>query len=204
MAPWTGPVLPALPLITYPAKMGLTWSGVKQDALSGKRVRYSLFSYPTRSYDIPISGLRTAATFAEWQDLVGFINSVAGTVGLFGYTDPNDNSVTAQEFGSGDGSTKGPFQLVRTLGGFTEPVFLLNGAPEIYVNSVLKTLTTDYTLDNYGNVTFTAAPGNGLALTWTGSWYVGCRFDDDVTDFELFVSNIFAVKSLKFSSEKLP
>lgn len=200
--PWNGPVFPVLPGETYPKKPGLTWSSVKQDALSGRRARFSLFTYPLRSYDLPFSYLRLDSA-QEWQTLAGFINSVQGPVQLFGYTDPNDNTIANQEFAVGDGATLGPFQLVRSLAGFVEPVFLLNGAPAITVSG---TPNTNWTVDGYGAVTFTTgnAPANGAPIAWSGSWYQPCRFDDDNTGFDLFVQKIFELKSLKFSTEKLP
>lgn len=201
MSGWTGPVLPSLIGQAFPIKgPSPNWSSVKQDALSGKRVRYSLYTYPTYSYEISFNVLRTAAALAELQTLRGFINSVAGPVQLWGYTDPNDKSVSGQEFGTGDGATTA-FQLVRTLGGFTEPVFLLNGAPSIYVNS---TLTAPASISGYGVVNFSSAPASGAALTWSGSFYWPCRFDEDVTQFENNLSGFFRLSSLKFSTEKLP
>ncbi len=200
--PWTGPVFPTLGGETYPRKLTINWSSVKQDALSGRRARFSLFTYPTHSYELPFSYLRTDSN-AEWQTLAGFINSVNGPVQLFGYTDPDDNTVANQEFAVGDGATLGPFQLVRSLGGFVEPVFLINGNPTIKVSG---TPTTNWTVDAYGRVTFTSgnAPGSGAPVTWSGSYYIGCRFDDDSNDFNKFLATIFEMKSLKFSSEKLP
>jgi uncharacterized protein (TIGR02217 family) len=201
--PWTGPIFPSLPGITYPVKRSPTWSAVKNDALSGKRVRYSLFTYPIYAYEVPFSFLRSDTINLEWQTLVGFINSLAGAVQMFGFTDPDDNAVSNQRFGTGDGSTLGPFQLVRALGSFVEPVFLLNGAPTVQVAGVTSSA---YTVDGYGRVTFTAgnAPANGAALTWSGSYFMACRLDDDVTDFSKFMVTLWEVKSLKFSSEKLP
>lgn len=198
---YTGPVLPALPGLTFSRKRSPTWSGIKNDALSGKKTRFSLFTYPTYAYEIPISYLKTDAITQQWQSLIGFINSLAGSVGLFGYSDPLDSIVTNQEFGVGDGITAGPFQLVRAFGGFVEPVFLLNGAPVI---TVAGTPTSAFTVDNYGRVTFTSAPANNAALVWSGAFYWPCRFDDDATEFEQFVSNLFSVKALKFTTEKLP
>jgi hypothetical protein len=202
--PFTGTIFPTIPLITYPAKRSLVWSGIKYDSISGKRSRYSLFSYPIWAWDLPISGLRTGAAYLEWQTFVGFVNTLQGSVGLFGYTDALDNSVTLQSFGTGNGVTIGPYQLVRTLGAFVEPIFLLNGNPSIYVGGSLQTLGTNYTIDNYGNVTFVSPPANGATLTWTGNYYWPCRLDDDLQDLSLFVSNIYELKSLKFRSEKLP
>lgn len=198
---WTGPVFPSLPGITLPQKRSSNWSGVKQDALSGKRNRTSLFTYPTYSYELPFSMLRSDSVNLEWQQLQGFINSLFGTVLLFGYTDPDDNSVTGQVFGEGDGSTTGPFQLVRTLGNFVEPVFLINGTPTI---EVAGSPTSAYTIDNFGRITFNSAPASGAQLTWSGSYYMPCRFDQDTTDFSKFLVQFFELQALKFSTEKLP
>jgi hypothetical protein len=202
MGTYSGAVLPSLIGLAFPIKgPSPNWPTVKHDALSLKRVRYPLVSYPSYGYEISFNVLRTASALAELQTLRGFINSVYGPALLWGYTDPNDNTVTNQNFGAGNGTTTGPFQLVRTFGGFTEPVFLLNGTPTI---SVAGTPTAAYTLDNYGNVTFNSAPANGAALTWSGSYYWPCRFDDEVTQFENNLSGFFNLKSLKFSTEKLP
>lgn len=198
---WTGPVFPALPSISYPRKRNPNWSKVEAKALSGKRTRTTLFTYPTYSYEIPLNYLRTDAAFTEWQQLMGFINSLFGGVGLFGYTDPDDNAVANQVFGAGDGVTKGPFQLVRTLGNFVEPVFLINGTPVI---SVSGTPTAAFTIDTYGRITFTSAPAAAAVLTWSGAYYWGCRFDEDTTEFEKMLVNIYQCKSLKFSTDKLP
>ena len=103
-------------------------------------------------------------------------------------------------FGTGDGATK-TFQLSRAYGsGFTfaEPVANLNGNPSIYVGGVLQTLGTNYTMDTAGNVTFTTAPGNGAALTWTGSYYYRCRLLQDTSDFSNFMQDLWDLKKLEF------
>jgi hypothetical protein len=194
------PVFPSLPGITYPAKRSPVWSTVKQDALSGKRVRYPLYTYPIYQYELPISFLRSDSNNLEWQTLAGFINSVQGPAQLWAYSDPNDSAVTLQGFGQGDGTT-GAFQLVRTLGGFTEPVFLINGTPTIYVAG---TPTVPASISAYGVVNFSSPPANGASLQWTGNFYWPCRFDDDAADFEQMMKLIWNLKALKFSSEKLP
>jgi uncharacterized protein (TIGR02217 family) len=199
------PVFPTLPGLMFPMKRKSVWSTVKQDALSGKRTRYPLWTYPLYQWEISFDFLRTAAAFLEWQTLEGFIKSVQGAAQLFAYLDPNDSVATAQGFGAGDGVTTS-FQLVRALGGFAEPVFLpvLSGGLVTQI-TVAGTPTTAYTVSPYGVVTFTSAPANGAALAWTGTFYFGCRFDDDATDFSNFMSGLFELKSpLKFSSEKLP
>ncbi len=198
--PWTGPVLPALPGISFPQKKTPTWSKVDAEALSGKRARTSLFTYPRYAYELPINYARNTQAFAEWQQLIGFFNSLAGGVGLFGYTDPEDNTIANQEFGVGDGITTGPFQLVREFGNFVEPVFLLNGAPVI---EVAGSPTSAFTVDGYGRVTFNSAPANAAALTWSGSYYWPCQFDEDTIQGSKFVTNIYSIGALKFSTSKL-
>lgn len=198
MAP---PVFPAsqIPGIGFPGKRSPEWKPVKQDALSGKRVRTSLFTYPIYNYELPINFLRTAAAFLEWQTLVGFINQLQGPVGLFAFDDVTDDTVTAQGFGTGDGTTVN-FQLIRSLGGFAEPVFLVNGVPTIYVNGT----PTAATISATGVVTFGVAPAPAASLTWTGNFYWPCRFDESVIEITKDFYNIYSIKSLKFSTEKLP
>jgi hypothetical protein len=41
-------------------------------------------------------------------------------------------------------------------------------------------------------------------LTWSGTYYWPCRFDDDTTELSKFLVNIYECKALKFSTEKLP
>lgn len=190
-------------VVGWPVKRVPEWSTVRQDALSGKRTRTQNFSYPIYRYELTFKLLRTAAAYLEWQTLQGFINQQLGGAGLWLYDDVNDDTATAQSFGTGDGATTA-FQLVRTLGGFGEPVFFPNVITNIKINGVTKTVNVDYTVGNYGVITFTAAPAGGAALTWNGTFYWGCRFDDDQFGFQADYSGIMSMRSLKFSTEKLP
>jgi hypothetical protein len=187
--------------ITYPRKRTINWSGTRQVSLSGKKTRTSFQSYPTYSYEIPFSFLRSDAANLEWQTFTGFINSLQVGSGLFLYSDPDDNSANAQNFGDGDGVTT-TFQLVRTLGGFTEPVFFpVQPIPTVAVAGVP---TAAYTVSPIGQIIFDAPPANATALTWTGAFYWGCRLDDDAIDFDKFMTTIYELKAFKFSTEKLP
>lgn len=190
-------------VVGWPVKRVPEWSTVRQDALSGKRTRTQNFSYPIYRYELTFKLLRTAAAYLEWQTLQGFINQQLGGAGLWLYDDVNDDTATAQSFGTGDGATTA-FQLVRTLGGFGEPVFFPNVITNVKINGVTKTVNVDYTVGNYGVITFTGAPAGGAALTWNGTFYWGCRFDDDQFGFQAEYSGIMSMRSLKFSTEKLP
>ena len=203
MAP---PVFPTLSALAYPLPRTQSWNTVKQDALSGRRTRTPLYTYPLYKYELKISALSSSASpigalaAQEWQALEGFIASLQGPAQLFAYNDVNDNAASAQDFGVGDGTTTA-FQLVRALGGRAAPVFLINGTPAI---TVAGTPTSPASISAYGMVNFASAPASDAQLQWTGNFYQPCRFDDDDIDFENFMSTFFAVKSLKFSTEKLP
>jgi hypothetical protein len=100
-------------------------------------------------------------------------------------------------FGTGTG-TQTVYQMTRSYGGYVEPVNNLNAAPLIYVAGVLKTVTTDYTINSTGQITFVAAPANGAALTWTGTFYYRCRFLNDSIDPMQFMQNLYDLGKLDF------
>lgn len=192
--------LPSLAGLMFPVVRSPRWSTKTQTSTSGKETRLALWSYPIWQYTLAYDVLRSDAN-AELQTLAGFFNARQGSFDSFLFNDPDDNSVTLQTFGTGNGSTAS-FQLSRTFGGFLEPVQATNSAPAIYVAGVLKTLTTDYTISSTGLVTFVTAPANAAALTWTGTYYWRCRFMDDAINLEKFMATLWDLKALKFQSIK--
>jgi hypothetical protein len=46
-------------------------------------------------------------------------------------------------------------------------------------------------------VTFAAAPAAGVAVTADFHWSLLCRFDDDSADAEEFMSQLYALQSVK-------
>jgi hypothetical protein len=86
-----------------------------------------------------------------------------------------------------------------------EPVFDVNfvpAIPQIFVDGVLKTQGTDYTISSAGLVTFTVAPAAGAALTWSGSYYWRVRFDLDQTEFNNFLNQLWEAKKVTLVSVK--
>lgn len=58
-----------------------------------------------------------------------------------------------------------------------------NSTLRVYVNDVLQTLTTHYTIDySTGLITFVSPPGNGLSVQAYFEFDVPCRFDIDNVD----------------------
>lgn len=188
---------PTLSGLTFPAKRSPIWSTLKHRNVSGKVSALQQWTSPLYKYDLPFSVLRSDSINLEWQTLLGFYNSVGGGAQMFRFTDPDDGSVTAQSFGTGDAATT-TFQLVRSLGGFVEPVFDPDTLA-IYLNGVL---TAAYTESN-GLITFTPAPGVGVAITWTGTFNWFARFDDDSIDLEKFAYQFWELKRITFTTEKL-
>lgn len=191
----TIPTFPTLTTIGFPKRTPI-WSTVKQPSVGGQESRFSLWSWPRWRYEFGFELLRDGT---ELTTLAGFYNASLGSALVFQYADPTDGSVTAQNFGTGDGATRA-WQLVRSYGGFSEPVFLPTGSPVISVNG---TPTSALTISATGVVTFTVAPAAAAALTWTGTFNWLCNFDDDSVDFEQFGATQWALSSLKFSTVKL-
>ena len=194
-------VFPTLPGLEFDVAKTPNWSTIVHQTVSGREQRGSYFSEPIWKWTLSFSVLRQVAAFAEYQSLIGFINARQGKFDSFLYSDPTDNSVTAQNFGTGDGVATA-FQLKRSLGAATDRVKDLNGTPSIYKNGVLQTLTTDYTISSSGLVTFVTPPAIADALTWTGGYYWRVRLDMDAVEFKNFATQLWGVKSLAFVSVK--
>jgi uncharacterized protein (TIGR02217 family) len=188
-----------------PTLAGLTWditaspefnTGVHR-AMSGYEVRAAFRIYPLWNFNLKYDLIRDNVANNELKTLIGFFGLRFGSFDSFLYAPPADSSVVAMGFGTGNASTTA-FQLTRSYGGYVEPVNNLNGNPSIYVAGVLKTLTTDYTINSVGVVTFVVAPANGAALTWTGSFYYRCRFLSDRLDPVQFMQNLYNLNKLDF------
>lgn len=198
-------LFPALAGVNYPVKKTPNWSTDVQTSVSGKIVALSRWTYPRYSIELGYDFLRSDNAFQEYQDLVAFFNLAGGRANMFRFNDPDDNAVTNQGFGAGDGVTQA-FQLTRSRGGFlfswVDPVFYPVTA-QIYANSILLTLGVDYTISTTGLVTFTVVPAVGVPLMWTGTFNWLCRFDEDSSTFEQFTFNLFENKKVLFTSEKI-
>ncbi len=194
-------VFPTFPGLTADVTRTPMWSTTKKTSVSQREYRTANMSFPRYKFKLSFEVLRQGGGFSELSALVGFFNARQGNFDSFLYIDPDDNTVTAQAIGSGDGGNR-LFQLVRTFGGYVEPVFDTNSVPLIYVNGVLQTVTTNYTISATGLVTFVAAPSAGLAVTWTGTYYRRVCFAQDTAEFAKFMSNLWSLKSLEFITVK--
>jgi|SRR6185312_4658915 len=203
----------------YPTLTGLSWNVVrtpqwntgKQKALSGKRSTILYQLYPLIHFELDYELLDDSKATSDLKALVGLFNAVGGSYDTFLFTDPDFNTfapANAQVFGTGDGSTL-TFQLVATYQnaggpGYAELIQNLNGSPVLYDNG--STISaSNYSISGTGGVTFGAghAPAAGHTLTWSGSFYYRCEFDDDTLDLDKFMNQWWEAKKIAFTSVKL-
>ena len=102
--------------------------------------------------------------------------------------------------GTGDGSTKVfPITITYPNGGFDLMQNFPFG-PNIYVNSSLQS-TGSYSVDQFGNLTFTTAPSSGQGIAWSGIYDRRCRFmDDELSELMLTFTNVWECSSVKFKT----
>ncbi len=201
-------VLPTVPGISWPVTRSPVWETTVQQAISGKETRIATQSYPRWKWQLSYNILRSAAAFAEYQSILGFFNGRQGMFDTFLYQDSDDNAVTFQSIGAGDGTTT-VFQLIRTFGAFNEPVLAPNVVGNVYLNGVAQS-PSSYTVTNWGtanaagpgNIIFNSAPGNGVGIRADFSYYWPCRFDMDSADFSQFLNSFYELKKLSIISVK--
>ena len=137
--------------LLFPDLNGKTWNYSKsvvrnniiQTSSSGIETRIQFWRYPkyliTINYEVLTdeSFIDTGGLVAgDLETVFGFYNQVGGTLEDFLYRDPVDNTVENQAFAIGDGVTT-QFQLIRTVGGFNEPVYGVGDSTLVFVNNEL-------------------------------------------------------------------
>lgn len=197
----TQPVFPALAGLGWSVKRSPLWKTRAQQAISGKETRLADWSYPAWQWELIFDFLRATPAASEFQLLAGFFNQCQGAFGTFLYADADDNAVTGQSLGIGDGATN-VFQLAQSFGGFIEPVLAPNAVSAVYLAGVVQS-PSSYSVDSTtGLLTFTAAPASGAAITADFSYYFRCRFAEDTVDFEKFMATLYRAQKLAFVSLK--
>ncbi len=184
-----------------------------QQHASGREVLIGASQYPLHEFELIYNMLRNDPTDVEFQTFMAFFLQLGGSLTGFSFLNPYDNAVTANNIGTGDGTTT-TFTLTRTYsgGGFsaTEPIGYLNtgNAFNVYVNGVLQTITTNYTINQTSpgaqSITFVTAPTSGQSITIDASYYYFCRFSADTLDFEQILYNIFQIKKVTLLSKRGP
>jgi uncharacterized protein (TIGR02217 family) len=158
----------------------------------------------------------------QFIDMVhSFFLVVGGKADGFRFFDHKDNAAVGQALSPvADGVNK-LFQLTKTysIGGrtytrtITKPIqatvnnykgVALTNTVKVYVGGVLKTLTTDYTIDvTTGIITFVTAPPNLSVISADFQFHYPVRFDTDEFPMQIEDSDVNGGKTI-ISSGSLP
>jgi len=191
----------------FPVLPGLAWSVTKQPrfatriqrAVSGRELRALDQPYPIWTWTLTYSVLRDGGGYDELRTLMGFFLAQQGAFATFLYEDPADNAVAAQMLGTGDGSASA-FALVRTMGGFAEPIAAPHAVTGVYFDGVRQD-PSGYSVDaDTGVVTFAAPPSAGKAVAADFTYYFRVRFADDSAEFENFMFRLWSLRQVKWQS----
>lgn len=194
-------MLPAFPGLVYPIGRATSYKTLTAGSLSNRVANLALQKYPVHTYNLSYEILRDDVSPSEFKALIGLFNACGGRFDSFLYSDPVFNTVTNEPFGVGDGTTT-DFQIIATFqnsGGPGGPDIIqnFNGAPSFYDNGSTAGLSA---LGATGILTFSTPPANGHVLTWSGSFYQRCHFDQDTLQAQQFMKSWWLVDSLKFTS----
>lgn len=200
----------------FPTVAGLGWSIHKvplfktaiSEARSGKEVRSAAMAQPRYRIELTYSYLKNDGMIGagnpddDLRTILGFFLARQGSFDSFLWAHPYDNTVTSQNLGTGNGSQT-QFQLLRTIGGFSETIQNVNQITSLTVGGVTKTQGVDFTVSPTGMITFTSAPANGAAIVVSFTFYYRVRFADDQIDFENFMYKLYELKKCEFVTEKV-
>lgn len=201
----------------FPALPGLGWSVTKaprfatriQRAVNGRELRVLDQPYPIWTWTLTYTLLRDkwdargaggpGVGYDELRTLAGFFLEQQGALLPFLFDDPSDDGVSGQALGTGDASTAA-FQLVRTMGGFAEPITAPNAVGAVYLDGVVQSPSA-YTVDaTTGLVTFATPPPAGQAVTADFTYWFRVRFAADIAEFENFMYQLWQLKQVKLQS----
>jgi uncharacterized protein (TIGR02217 family) len=193
-------IFPQLAGLEYPVtRTPIGGRTLIQTSVSGLENRVALWSAPRWQWTLSFNFLRDDAN-DEFRTLLAFFLARQGSYDSFLFEDIDDNAVTGQAIGVGDGVTTA-FQLVRSLGGYAEPVLAPNVVSAVTVAG--EPIGSAYSVNaNGGMLTLAVAPLAGATVAADFTWYWPVRFLADQYDFAKFMNRLWEQKKLDFISLK--
>ena len=214
----TLPIYPGrrmLPGLTYRSKWDSPFFTQTGGAATGAEADVLIAQYPLHVFELTYKFLRdgvgwgNALSALEFRTMKGFHLMMQGTAGRCLYRNPDDYQVFQQPIGLGDGATT-TFTLIRTFGangyGGSEPIGQVNtgelfnvylGGSSTPVNPTLYSLSTTPVINT---VTFTTAPGAGVAIAVDMSYYYYCKLANNSASFEKFMGRLWALGKVQLRS----
>lgn len=189
--------------ITFESRRIWEYSSGYQPALPNKVTTQAFMQYPMIRWDLHYEFLNQNAATDELKQLEGLFNAKQAQAGTFLYLDPTFNTVTAEPFGTGNGSQTA-FQLIAAYGNpggpsLPEIIQQLQSAPAIFDNGSLVS-TSAYSVGSTGIIFFNTPPASGHALTWSGSFYYLAQFDMDEFTPEEFMYRLWNLNSIRLKA----
>lgn len=188
-------IYPTLPGKTFGTVKSPTFSTNVQTANGGSETRIENWPWPRWKIKLVYNFLRDTAAANEFRTLLGFFLQMKGAAKSFLFVDPDDYVASGQTIAVGDGSTRG-FTMVRTFGGFVEPVWAITALTAVYLDGVP---TAAYSLSG-NTLTMNAAPGNGVVLAADFTFAFVVRFQDDHVDPEKFAYRLWSLGEVNLYS----
>ena len=187
-------VLPTIASLKWPPVITPVWNNQLQKTVTGRTVASTYQQYPLYTFKINYEYLSAS----DYNTLLGFFNQQGGSLTPFLFdAGAGNDSVTAQSIGTGDGSTK-IFTLLRSYGGYAEPIAASFGTRHAYDNGTAVTATFDS--PSNGQVTYATAPATGHALTWTGNYYFQVRFSKGSAEIEEFMYQLYSAQQIELET----
>ena len=150
------------------------------DQTNGDESRNGLWAEGRHRLQMPFANIdRTVYAAIKRMHLVA-----RGRLHNFKVVDQLDYEAVDEEFGEGDGvATEFQLSKLSAIDGvyYSRNCYVII-ACEVEVDGVVTAVTLD---ERRGKVVFGAAPANGAVLTWSGTFGLWVRFDQDYLPFSL-------------------
>lgn len=205
-------LFPTLRGLSYPIQKIPHWKTLQTQSVSGVKKFVSLYTYPYYEFKLTFNYLGDEdSQNDDIHTLAGFYNKMGGAGQDFLFADPlfENNTVTMQEFYvKGQSSDWSSPHLMRSYGGFMEPVFGIIEAPVVYYQEagsstpIELTPDYDYFYDSTGSIYVVDGLQDGDKLLWSGKWYYRCHFAEDVAELEQIFYGGWALEELTLESVK--
>ena len=154
------------------------------ETLSGYEQRNGEWAQARMEWDASY-GIQTKT---DYQELLEFFYARRGALHGFRFKDWTDFEATGEAIGTGDG-IETDFQLIKTYsdagGSYARTILLPVTSPTttvaVYVNAVLQTVITDYTIETGGIIRFTGGsiPPASDPVTADFEFDIPVRFNED-------------------------
>lgn len=189
-----------------PLKISPSYKTLRETPANNRgEVRISLTRYPIWMFEMEVPYIYGDPDIVNdgFQQLIGLYGQCQGGAGPFLFDWLGNNTVSNQVIGNGDGITT-TFPMIHTIGGMVELIQNFKSTPTIFVNGVAQG-SGAFSIDQYGTLSLASAPGPGVPVSWSGSWYTLCSFlEDELQTLTLIrgngASSLWTLKSLKFKS----